>query len=79
MTKQQYPKFEQGDRIAYRAAFLRSIGDYSHASASRRGVVLNAHPAAWSHLLDVQWDDGSSSPVNAANVLLADRVHLEPA
>jgi hypothetical protein len=72
-------KFSIGDRIAYRAAFLRSIGDYSHASASRRGTVMNAHPSAWPHLLDVQWDDGHASPVNASNVLLASRIHLEPA
>lgn len=73
--------FVAGDRIAYRAAFLRSIVDYSAASAERRATVLDANPAGLgAPFLEIQWDDrGAPSLINVNNVLLADRRHLEPA
>lgn len=68
-----------GDRVAYRAAFLRSIGDYSGYSASKRGtvtaIVFPLHSGA---LLSVAWDDGFKSNVNSNNLIRADCIHLEP-
>ena len=48
-----------GDRVAYSAKFLRSICDYSHASASKRGTVLAIRPLAGSkHAhVKIKWDD----------------------
>lgn len=31
--------FKVGDTVAYSAKFLRDIADYSHSSASKRGVI----------------------------------------
>lgn len=65
-----------GDRVAFRARFLRSICDYSAESANRRGTVLNVS-SDW--LLTVAWDNGDVTKVLASNVIEADRIHLEPA
>lgn len=74
--------FRNGDRVAYRAAFLRSIGDRTHATASRRGTVIKpeAYPG-WKSFAAVRWDDRSDAeptPVNVTNLVLANRHHLEP-
>lgn len=71
--------FKEGDRVAYRAAFLRSIGDYSYDMAQRRGVVLDATELHKHQLLQVLWGDGRKGGVLSCNVILADRIHLEPA
>lgn len=48
-----------GDRVAYSAKFLRSIGDYSHQSASMRGTVQGLRPMAHSKnvLVKIKWDN----------------------
>jgi hypothetical protein len=78
------PPFCIGDRAAYRAAFLRSIADYSHASASKRGTVTALQLQLWADvdgpwLVEVTWDHGEVSTVNTANLIHADAIHLEPA
>lgn len=65
-----------GDRVALKASFLRSIGDYSYDSASKRGTVVNL-PYGGS-LVSVRWDHGEKGHVHVNNLLLADRMHLEP-
>lgn len=76
--------FKLGDIVAFRAAFLRSISDYSHASASRRGAVIDLHPIAPGVDLVVidgaQWagDPGAYCRVLSTNLVRADRIHLEP-
>lgn len=67
--------FAVGDRVAYTAAFLRSIGDYSSESASHRGAVTRIDGAP---LIEVQWEGGKKQLVNTNNLILADRIHLEP-
>jgi len=72
------PVFTNGDRVAMAAAFLRSIMDYSHASASQRGVVTHVSPVhADRTLVQVQWDDGHVSKSLNVNLVHADRIHLE--
>lgn len=79
--------FKVGDRVAYRAAFLRSIGDYSYDSASMRGTVVEVDPKPFRpgvQYMKVQWDGAelayeSSYGVLSTHILLADRIHLEPA
>jgi hypothetical protein len=76
--------FRVGDRVALRAAFLRSIMDYSHASASRRGEVIGIEPMGKWQLVEiygVQWagDPKRSFKVLSCNLVHADRIHLEPA
>lgn len=65
-----------GDRVAYRAQFLRNIGDYSHARASIRGTL--AAEGDW--LATVVWDgDATPRHVHIGNLVDATRLHLEPA
>jgi hypothetical protein len=76
--------FEVGQRVAYRAETLRSWGDYSHATASRRGTIKSIERLYTAHnmprVISVLWDD-STSPSNVleCNLVRADRLHLEPA
>jgi hypothetical protein len=76
-----YPMFQVGDRVAYTAAFLRSCGMYDHDSASRRGTVLTAEARKQGpHVLSVMWDDQTEPwSVLSCNVILKDKLHLEPA
>lgn len=69
--------FKVGDRVAYRAGFLRSICDYSHESASKRGTIV-AMPL--DILAEIDWDGGSSAArrVHVGNLWPADKIHLEP-
>lgn len=83
--------FSIGDRVAYRAAFLRFLLDYSYASASRRGTVVD--PEAFPgdpHFVRIQWDDKhrvgagvgdgeTTTIICTRNIIHADRIHLEPA
>lgn len=69
-----------GDRVAYRAAYMRSIGSYSYDLASRRGVVKSVViPLHNGHaVVAVHWDDGFGANINTANLIRADKLHLEP-
>lgn len=68
-----------GDRVAFRAAFLRSIFDYSHDSASKRGTVTETPLAMGERALcRVAWDNGTIQTVLDCNLIHADRIHLEP-
>lgn len=71
----QTMQLDEGDRVAYRACFLRSIGDYSAQLADRRGK-LSGHTCG--PLVEVLWDDGHEGMVHNANLIRADRIHLEP-
>ena len=71
-------KFEIGDRVAISAKFLRNICDFSHASASQRGVVTHIGFVTKDRdLVQVQWDDGHVSKSLDCNLIRADRIHLE--
>ena len=70
---------QPGTRVAYRAAFLRSIQDYSHRRAALRGVVRELADLDVVVLATVQWDGGPEQRENVKNLIPADRLHLEPA
>jgi hypothetical protein len=70
------PGFKEGDRVAYRAEFLRSIGDYSYERAQARGVVSG--PKVHNVLIPVLWDDGEERHVHEANIWPADKLWIEP-
>ena len=76
--------FAIGDRVAYRAAFLRSIFDYSHDTASRRGTIQAIERLYSRHnmprVISVLWDDRTQpSNVLECNLIAPDKIHLEPA
>lgn len=75
--------FQNGDRVAYRASFLRQIGDYSFDAASRRGVVVEVQEGDKFRPIPrvvVRWDDLDEDRTVGIGVLIrADRIHLEPA
>lgn len=50
--------FQIGDRVAYSAKFLRSVGDYSHESASMRGTVQGVRriPGMKFDHVKIAWD-----------------------
>ena len=50
-------KLIPGDRVAYSAKFLRSICDYSHDSASKRGTVLAVKDYGSMTHVKIDWDD----------------------
>lgn len=61
-----------GDKIRYKSSFLRTIGDYSHESATRTAIVLPDSTFSINskgRFLHIQWDDeGRPSHVNKCNV-----------
>ncbi len=71
--------FNPGDRVAYSARFLRSIADYSHASASMRGTVQSSKriPGMKSDFVKIAWDGDSDelrAGALAANLTLVSRL-----
>lgn len=74
--------FPPGTRVKWAAHFLRSIADYSHASASRTGTVLDGMINSYSptfHIVLVKWDDREEvDGVNCSNLIPANKIHLEP-
>lgn len=69
------PAFPIGTTVAYRRSFLRSIGAYTGAVPHARGRVVRLGPAGFPV---VAWDFGEEHTVNPANLIEADRLHLEP-
>ena len=59
-------QFTTGDRVAYSAKFLRSIGDYSHGSASMRGTVTGVREIRGMKfpIVSIKWDH-DSDPLRA--------------
>jgi hypothetical protein len=68
-----------GDRVAFAAKFLRSIGDYTYDTAQRRGTVIAITKGTGWELARIRWDHGVEQSVNPRNLIRADHIHLEPA
>lgn len=51
-----------GDRVAFKASFLRSVGDYTR---DPRGTVVQVD-----FLVTVDWDSGHRSQANIDNLIL---------
>ena len=81
------PTFKPGDRIALSAAHLKAIGDYSKASADRRGTVLEVFPACnkatGAHYFTWRQDgdDDSADPRGglSSNFCLVSRISIDAA
>lgn len=65
-------RFEVGDKVEYRAAFLRSIGWVTNVST---GGVIDAAPNQ--HIVRVRWPDGRTVSVNTANLIHKEDLHKE--
>lgn len=71
--------FVPGARVCYARTFLQSIADYSHATASRRGTVIEFTGRDGYDVVLVQWsDEKEPRHVLGCNLWPADRIHLEP-
>ena len=69
------PNIKTGDRVAYSARFLRSICDYSHASASKRGTVTGLK--TYGHgftVATIKWDNDNDILTGGANARCLVRV-----
>ena len=81
-AKQAAERFPQGTIIKFSAHFLRSIGDYSHASANRKATItgpIKSYSDTF-HVVPIRWsDETEDSAVNCSNIIPADKIHLEPA
>ena len=67
-----------GDRVAYSRAFLQSTVQHTGAAPFRRGRIVALNPLSSVTLAEVMWADGMIGNVNVANLVRADRLHLEP-
>ena len=61
-----------GDRVAYKAAFLRSIGAYTGDLPAGRGTITEIEPCGTLQLARVRWDRGLDLPtrINVKNLTL---------
>jgi hypothetical protein len=65
--------FKAGDRVAMSSKWLKST--QAHDMGNLRGTVFYTGDM----VVSVQWDNSRVSGVLASNLVLAERVHLEPA
>jgi hypothetical protein len=73
------PVFTNGDRVAFAAAFCRSIMDFTVRGHMRGTVVgIGIEVRAGVNLILIDWDDGQHASVLSTNLVHADRIHLEP-
>ncbi len=64
-----------GDRVAYSAAWLQSIGAYTGELPQARGTVLRLQPIGQQQLAVVQWDQAADLP---ARVLVSNLAKVGP-
>jgi hypothetical protein len=70
---------EVGDRVAYSAYFLRSIGDISAARGNRRGTLAGFNDEV-PFLAEVKWDgEPDTMLVNIGNLVLTRRLAVDAA
>lgn len=67
-------QFQIGDRVAYARHWIVAV--QAHDQAAARGTVIEAGGV----LMRVEWDGGhaAGTPVLAKNLVLVERMHLEP-
>jgi hypothetical protein len=72
-----------GSRVAFKRAFLRSTSQFTGWVPFARGTVVES----LNGIVGIQWEDRSRfagepnpefSRANVCNLVLADRIHLEP-
>jgi len=67
--------FELGDRVAFRAAFVRAID--AHELANEVGTVVEVYSAGAVVVVRVLWDSGTTGSALMQNLVLNERKHLE--
>lgn len=75
------PLFRVGDTVAYSRAHLRSCGIWQAEFADRRGTVMVLHEPRRGvpDCVTVRWrDNGDEQRILTCNLVLANRLHLEP-
>lgn len=75
-------KFAVGDRVAFTRSFLRSTGQFTGEAPAMRATVEVIGPeisSAAGHVIQFVTDKGYRHSAIAANLVLVDRLHLEPA
>ena len=65
--------FNPGDRVAYRAEFLKSAGMHTGWAPFARGEISEINGI----LCVIKWDDAPPSSVNCGNLVREDKIHLE--
>lgn len=64
-----------GDRVAYRAAFVRAI--QAHELAQLVGTVVEAYSVGTNVICRVKWDSGTTGSSLMQNLILNERKHME--
>lgn len=72
--------FKTGQRVAFSRSFLRSTGQITGDAPFLSGVVESCQPIGKLQLCYIRWQ-GIETPqgVLSTNLVLVDRMHLEPA
>jgi len=70
--------FEPGDIVKYSSAFLRSIGDYSHETASYKFEVISTFQLGNNLFYKLKDNENYRTSCLASNLVLASELHLEP-
>lgn len=68
------PTFRPGDRVAYSAAWLRSIGVHTGSLPAARGSVIDVQPLGDRQLVTVAWFE----PCGHTKVIADNLAHVGP-
>lgn len=72
--------FKTGQRVAFSRSFLRSTGQIAGDVPFLRGVVESCQPIGQRQLCYIRWQGIETlQGVLSSNLVLVDRMHLEPA
>jgi hypothetical protein len=72
--------FKKTDRVMFARGFLRATGQFTGWAPFAKGAIIRLDTIAPGFTLaKIRWDDGEISRVNIGNLVLENRLHLEPA
>ena len=74
------PQIRVGDRVAFSRVWLRNTGQVAGLVPFARGTVTGTQvlPGSPHRVVSVNWHNMPASRVLECNLVLADRLHLEP-
>jgi hypothetical protein len=71
--------FKKTDRVMFAREFLRNTGIFTGWAPFARGAIIRLDTIAPGFTLArIHWDDGEISRVNVGNLVLENRLYLEP-
>ena len=79
MTTKRHHPITVGSRVAYSAAFLRSLAIWAGSAPQMRGQVEAVEPFGDHAIALVAWDDGSTARVLTLNLTLEARIAADAA